>query len=202
MKKNRKIILIIIIALCILSLLFPISIKLSDKIGTTRYTMGELKENDIVEAHFKPNVNKMSNFGVRFATYNKLNKHGSIKLSLKEGENIIKEEVIDLKDIYDNEVYFLNFDEQINSNKKEYTLIMSFEKYYDDVSITLWCDQFMNDNNYILLNNDSVNLSLYYELTGYKKTRNIFSYFIMLLLGFIMINCSMVGEQNDKKIKK
>ena len=203
--ENKKIIVIslIIFLIGIIFIIFPIKVEQVSSIGYHSIAIKEMKKDDVIKGYFKPSADKISNIGLRFSTFDTINKHGKIKIVLKENDNkIIKEEIFDLSNIKDNSMVYLVFDKQKDSNKKFYTVTISFEEYYDDIRLTTWGSNGISDDNYMVLNDKKTDYTLYCTLKGYNKTYDAVLYTLIALSMCLVIYGLEGGKTNDRKNKK
>lgn len=204
LEKNKILIISFIIVLIGISFsLFPIKVEQVSSIISPSVALGEIKENDVIKGYFKTTGNNMNSIGLKFSTYGKINKHGKIKVILKENdEKIIKEQIFNVKDISDNSYIYIGFDKQKDSDKKIYTVTLSFDEYYDDIKLTTWGSDSISEDNYMTLNNAKNNFGLHVNTRAYYKTYDIVLYSIIGLSICLIMYALEGGKKNDRKNKK
>ena len=198
---KRLFILIIVIIIGIILFLFPIKKTQISTIGINNIIIGELKKDDIVKGFFKPVGDNMDSIGLKFSTYEKHNNHGKIRIVVKEfDKKIIADKVIDLKDIADNSKIYVGFKKQKNSNKKEYTVTLSFNEFYDDIKLATWAGDKSTENNYLIFNGEKTGYSLF---VSYRSVYNVYDFvFYSFLIASAMLVYNGVGavkyENNER----
>lgn len=201
-KKNFIIIGFIIVIALVIQILFPVRVKQTINVGNPINPI-ELKDKDsIIEQTFTTDLKKVSSIGIRFSTYSKKNKHGKIKITLKENNNKkIIEKVYKLSDISDNSMLYLNFKPIEKTKGNIYKLIISYDEYYNDIKLATWIGGSSNNDNYLKLNNKKQKNNLFYSLTGYKPVSDFIVY-ILIILGFYFVLYGCMEDENNAKNKK
>ena len=151
------------------------------------------KENMTIEKQFIPQQNVLNSLGIRFATYNQSNNKGiiNIRILAKENKEEIYNQDIDIKDIIDNNYYFLYFDNQILLKNKSYKIVIHVKEISKDSKIGIW-GYFSNENKLIINGKEK---QTDYSIT-YKTRKHDYQ---MLLYLFFYVNVIAIIEVIKEK---
>lgn len=199
-KKIYLLIFIFFIFLTIYHLFFPVKVYQNTSNGGPR-TAVEIKEDDVLEEYFTTDLIGINRIGIRFSTYQYKNTHGKISITLYGNDKVIKTQKINLKNIDDNQMIYLNFNKQNNSNKIKYKIQIKYEEYYEDIKLATWLGLVGTDNNYVLINGNKEKYSLYYTIKGKGKV-NDFILYDLLVLSILIVVYSCCGGDYEKHNKK
>lgn len=142
--------------------------------------IGIVKKNDVILQKFESTKN-YSDFGLRFANYQKYIKDGYLKITIVNKKNnnkkIIKKK---LSDLSDNGIFYLNY--KIHKNTK---YIIKIENYSDSI-VTLYTTKDNDEKTKLYFNNiiKSSDLIVFYKC--YKKDYSLLWYYFVLLNLFLL----------------
>ena len=170
---------IIFIFMCI----FVVKIDAEKKLLDSRSWPSELMKNDVkYTQYFKSNVNDLSGVGIKFSTYRKENKDGSLIIKLyDQNNNLIKESKINVEDIKDNQIKNIEFDKIKNSMNKNYKIELFFDEYNEDITLVNWNTK-ADENNFLECNDIKTNSSIDLILRGKAKDKTLLYYPLFVIL--------------------
>lgn len=146
-----------------------------------------MKNGTTYTQYFKSNIESLSEIGIKFSTYMNNNKNGSIVFKIYDEKNdLLKEDEIDVEDILDNQIVYIDFEEIKESLDKEFKVEFYFNKYSDGITLSFWYAQ-PNEYNYLVVNNEKIDASINLVLTGKSNDYTVLWYPLMLILICFMI---------------
>ena len=195
--KRKYFLIIIFIILMLFSFTLPVKVKTIEKISSDMYPLPKLEDGEVYESHFKTSLNDISSIGMKFATFSENNEHGKLKIKIEDGEKVVTEQIVDVEDLKDNEMYYIDFPKQKMSKNKDYKILLSYEEYYDDISLTLWGNFINSKSNYTLKNGQSTNMAIYEEVSGLKYAYHISFYIALISIIYFIYVITKVGDHDD-----
>lgn len=200
MKKNyHYLILIVLLVITFITIVVPPRVYQTSPNGKSLFAT-EIKKDDVYESLFTTPLKNIDKIGIRFSTYQYNNKHGSIIISLYGNDTLIKEKIIQLKNVEDNSIVYLKFKQQANSLKTNYKLVIKYNEYYDDNRLATWYSTSSNEDNYVLYNGERQLNTLYYELSGKGKVKDFLLYDLLLIsLWIVWFSCNGGKHEKNKK---
>ena len=195
MKKRRKVIYIpifLLFGIIILFFLFsPIKEYSSDTYQNhNRNVIGEIKSGDIVVQKFKA-LKNYKKIGFPIAVYDKIFENGTILVQIEEEGKKAKTKKIPLKNIEDNEYYYVKYKFHKNKN---YTITITTKG--TKLPITLYTTDAKIKNTSLFVNEKKqkscIQLSFLYQKNNYFPI-----WYILLILSIII--CCMLFSENKKE---
>ena len=186
-----KLLITVLSLIVIILIVFPKKVDSYKWSGKDDFAAEIIKEDKIYSQEFVSNVNKLSEIGIRFSTYQVNNKNG--KLNIK----VVDEKKKNIYKLEDNKIFYIKFNEINNSKNKKYTIEFKYSDYNDGNSLTYWA--FNDSNKKMKINGKNTNYSLNFSTKGKALDYSLVWYPIVIIVILSLIKCADEVDKNEKK---
>ena len=126
---SKKILLIPLIA-CFLIAFFPIRKNVTNPVATASVVPAAPMESETVYSQkFRSPLESIYEIDIPMVTYQKINRSGTLKITLSSGDITLAEKIVDVSSIPDNSTYQFAFDRIPATPDREFTLSLRYEDY-------------------------------------------------------------------------
>lgn len=149
-----------------------------------------------IEGAFICKSDSINQVDIVFSTFAKSNKTGYINISLLDSnQNIIKETSVGIKNLKDNELFSIKFDEIKDSKGKTFYIKIICENCTEETSLTSWYSNSSNSGEYTIV--DGKRLEKVLSITTFGREKN-YAYIIFPILLLVLSSTLKSLEQNEK----
>ena len=195
--RKKRIVLIILVVMFILSLVFPIktnTLKRGYSSGTTAIQL----KNEKYVFDIVPDENDLSGVEYRFCNFDTADDKGIIHYRFEDyNGNVIFEKVENVSDITTNAYMSEYFDKIKNSKGKTFKFIVWYDEYHKDNTFGIWVSDTGSDTNY-LENDNSYGMEIYLK----SDVSNIMmSWFILIGISIYLLYIMLEKDYGYEKEK-